>query len=90
MEGFKSHMEGKGYSWMFDAEDAEEGPDVVRAAAGLREDDGAAFDHGQDLLGDAAAECNDEADCDRRLSDADGAGHEGGPAGLRPFLRCRG
>ena len=27
MEGFKSHMEGKGYSWMFDAEDAEDDDD---------------------------------------------------------------
>ena len=27
MEGFRSHMEGKGYSWMFDAEDAEDDDD---------------------------------------------------------------
>ena len=27
MEGFKSHMKGKGYSWMFDAEDAEDDDD---------------------------------------------------------------
>ena len=27
MEGFRSHMEGKGYSWMFEAEDAEDDDD---------------------------------------------------------------